>query len=288
MTRRYPRHVRVEIDTAATITKIEELFIRFDLRLDGSDVPPDGIIDVLNLADGTETRFRKRGENIRLWAGYGPDPPMIFNGAIRRVERKREGMDRVTRFYVGGAVNEIGKGGGSIFTRTYAKVTLRQILTDIVGVMQDVTIGALNIIPLGIELEDVAHDGPAKHYLSARLKPFGFEWYEDSGVIKFRKIPAAGQAGAAGPAGTPPSIVISEETGMIGSPTLTDEGVRVTTLLDHRLKPAVAFKIESDYVLAYERGVEVSTDTYTAVMVGHHGDNWTGPFYTDVDGKPIS
>lgn len=293
MTRRYLRTVRVELTDQFSTIVIEDLLIRFDIRLDGTDTPPSGQIDILNPADSTETRIRERATKFKLFAGYLYTPPsLLMEGEIRRVERLREGLDRVTRIYLGGAIEAITT---ATFTKSYTKVTLREIVTDLVAEMDGVVLGALNAIPHNIELEDLSHDGPAKYYLSARLKPFGFEWYEDNGVIKFRKIPTQAQAGQPGgtgagttPAATPapPSIIISEETGMIGSPTITDEGVRVTTLLDNRLAPGVRFKVESDYLIAYERGVEVSTDTFVAAMVGHYGDNWTGSFYTDVDGRP--
>lgn len=286
MTVRFLRTVRLAVGDAGEETIIDDLMIRFDIRYEATGTPAAGHIDVLNLHASTETRIRERGTRVRLWAGYGDDPPLIADGDVRRVERMRSEQDRVTRIHFGGNVRRLS---GPIFRRTYeGVVAIRRIVTDIVAAMPGLELGPLDPIPAEATEEDVAHDGPARFYLTVRLRPIGVEWYEQDGVIRFSRGGMSADDRQGGD-----TVIISERSGMIGTPTTTDDGVRVRTLLDPRIRIDTRFRIESSVLDAgaagaavSERAEEVRLGEWKAIAVKHAGDNREGSFETEAEGRP--
>lgn len=278
MTRRYLRTVRAAIGDTDAETRIEQLLIRFEIRHEATDTPASGTIDFFNLADATETRIRDRGEQIRLWAGYGDDPPLIAAGDVRRVERMRADQDRITRVHFGG---HVALQTSATFQRAYeGTVTVREIVTDIVAAM-GLELGPLDAIPEDATVEDVTHGGGARFWLTQRLRPLGVEWYEESGVIRFTR-----QATSVDDRRGDDTVVVSETTGMVGTPTTTDDGVRVRTLLDARITLDTRFRIVT--AVTGERATEISAGEFKAVTVTHAGDNRDGNFHTEIEGRPVA
>ena len=76
--------------------------------------------------------------------------------------------------------------------------------------------------------------------------------------------------------------LISPETGMIDTPTITDNGCRVSTLLNPEIRPNHRVKIESSVIeMNAENGVyRVSECTFS-------GDNRDGEFRVDVTGESV-
>ena len=265
MARRFLRNVRVVVAD----TTFENLMIRFSLRREASATPAEGSIDIFNLGAASEQRVRERGEEIRLEAGYGGSFAVIFSGDVRRVERHREDLDRITRIHVGG---HVARQVVSIFMRSYeGDVAVRTIVADAVAAMGFES-GPLDAIPVVAVETDFRWNGPTGPLLSKLLSPWGVQWFEEDGVVRFTAQGASGDDRLRG-------VLISEGTGMIGTPTVTDEGLRVETQLDARLRLDTRFRVES-VVLTDDR-------VYKVVQVVHRGDNREGQFSTSVEGRPV-
>jgi len=175
----------------------------------------------------------------------------------------------VIRF--GGSVKKTTE---AVFAASYESPTaVRQIAEDIIGSMDGLSVGNLDAIPPDARLENRSFALPATTALTGLLLPYGLTWYEQAGEIDVfeRGIPHLQTA----------MIAISQDTGMVGTPTITDEGIRVRTLLDHRIRVDGKFSVESEYY------TEVSGTVYQVVSVEHHGDNRVGGWYTDVEGRPV-
>ena len=133
--RRFLRRVRVTIGEDLDAIQIENLFIRFRLKREATPTPAEGEIDIFNLNESNETRIRERAVRVALEAGYqGARIETIFDGSIRRVERQRQGLDRITRVHVGGKTSRAEtplSERRSVFTHTYqGTIGVREIIAD--------------------------------------------------------------------------------------------------------------------------------------------------------------
>ena len=269
MTERYLRSVAVSVGDGNTAIKITDLLISFRIRREASSTPAEGHVDIYNLTEIHEKRIKERGEKIRLEAGYADQLNLVFDGDVRRVERQRHELDRVTRIYVGGNVFAQTV---SIFVRSYeGEVSVRDIVRDGVETLE-LELGPIDLIPADAVETDFRYNGSTRVLLSQRLEPLGMEWYEDNGVVRFSRIGMTADD-------RPQGVTVSERTGMIGTPTITDDGIRVATLLDSRLRIDTRLQVESEFIEPGEQ--------WKIVSVEHSGDNREGKFISIVEARPL-
>ena len=276
---RYLRDIRVTIGDDVAI---QELYQRFKIRKESTGTPAEGVIDIYNLSEENETRIKERGKPIKLEAGYADSGlEHVFSGTIRRVERQRLGLDRVTRIHVGGelsvkAVSDTR--ARAVFIKSYeGEVTARTIASDAIQTL-GLTVGSLDAIPEDAVEVDFQFSGDARIFLNEFLRPYGLHWYIENGEVKlsaYRK-PADDR---------PVGVTVSEGTGMIGTPTITDDGVRIKTLLDPRLSLGSTVQVQSD-VLGSQEG-ELHNSSWKVIELTHAGDNREGTFETVVEGRPL-
>ena len=267
---------------------IEDLFIRFKVKREANPTPAEGVIDIYNLNQSNETRIRERAVRVLLEAGYGDTLETIFDGVIRRVERVRADRDRITRVHVGGRT-AIGAPRRSTFLRTYeGDIAVRDIVRDGVATL-GLELGDVSLIPEDAAETDFTYNGSTQLMLSERLRPLGIEWYEDSGVVRFSRFRTSSDDRTSG-------VVVSERTGMIGSPTVTDDGVRVAMLLDARMRLDTRIRIETQASVVdrgasadavNERAQELLGGVWKVIEVLHAGDNRDGEYRTTVEGRPV-
>ena len=268
MARRYLRVVRAIVAEV----RIENLLIRFRLHREATATPAAGTVDIYNLNDMSETRIRERGQQVQLEAGYVGQVDQIFDGRVRRIERQRENLDRITRIHVGGSASV--ETTRSVFVRSYeGSIAVRDLVRD--GVEElDLTLGPIDLIPESAVEVDFTYTGPTRLMLTERLRPLGLEWYEDDGgVVRISRIQQTADD-------RPDGVVISEQTGMIGTPTVTDDGLRVQSVLDARLRLDTRVRVVS-------KVAEVDDRAWKVVDVEHAGDNRDGEFVSTVELRPL-
>lgn len=267
----YLRDLRLTVDGAAVSAEISGLYVKFRVRWEASGTPATGDIEVYNLSEGSENRIRDRGKSVELFGGYqGGSLESIAQGDVRRVSRKRVGLDRVAVIRFGGNIDKTQR---TVFSRAYqGRVSVRQVVRDVVADMDGIEVGDLRAIPAGAALENRSFALPSRTVLTGLLAPLDLAWYEEGGEIS---VIARGQS-----KDDRYDIIISEQSGMVGTPTITDDGVRVRTLLDHRIRMDTRFRVESEYG-------EASGVDYHVVSYEHSGDNRSGGWFTDIEGRPL-
>ena len=300
MARRFLRRVRVNVGDDAQRFVIEDLLIRFDIRRQTTATPASGYVEIWNLSDRSETRIRARGETVLLEAGYGDRLEAIFLGDVRRIRREstetdrrpewspveisRQGQDRITRIYVGGAVS---KQAAAVFSRTYeGQVAVRTIVIDMIAAL-GLDVGDLSLIPDDTKTNFRYNGGLVGIALERLIEPYGIRWYEEGGRANFTRTGQSGDDRRDG-------IRISERTGLIGVPTRTDDGLRLRTLLDHRLRLDKIVRVESSVLSegaegspTNERAAEYTGSHWKIVEVRHAGNNRANEFYTEIDLRPL-
>ena len=287
MPEQFLREVRVQVGDAAERLTVEDLLIRFRVQKYANGTPAEGEIDIYNLADASETRVQERGKAVVLFAGYDGRLEEVFRGDVRRVERFREKYDRITRIHVGGAVQNRTV---AIFRRAYeGETAVRTIVQDAVAEL-GLDIGPLTLIPADATKTNFRYNGGSISLLLDRLlEPYGVSWYEEDGTVRFTRLQASADD-------RPDGVTISENTGLIGTPTRTDDGIRFKTLLDHRLKLDTVVTVQAFAAVlragsggggTNERAAELEGARWKVVEVVHGGDNREGEFYTQVEGRPV-
>ena len=271
---RFIRKIQVAVgDGDGDFIFVEDLFIKFSIHIEATSTPPKGNIEVYNLSPESETQVRERGERIRLWAGYDGQEELhlYFDGSLRRVEQEKRGQDRVTNIHIGG--KDQSKARNRAISISIFKAPLRSVVTQALSQgAPELGVGPLEPIP-DIVLERASFSGPWDVFLDGILKPHKVHWYEDNGVIKFSLLHTLAADLGKG------AILISEQTGMVGTPAVTESGgLKVRTLLDYRIELGGSVEVKSEVLIR-----EKLETPYKVTVLEHHGDNRDGGFFTDME-----
>ena len=100
----------------------------------------------------------------------------------------------------------------------------------------------------------------------------GFFWSVQNGVMEV--IPSDGYIGGI--------VLITPETGMIDTPTITDNGVKVSCLLNPEIRPNRRVRIESGVLEMNAEGGE-----YRVSQCAFTGDNRDGDFKVTIHGEAV-
>ena len=272
--RRFLRSVSVTVGDAQQAVRVEDLLLSFRFRREATSTPADGHVDIYNLTEDNEARIHERAVRVLLEAGYQNTRETLFDARVRRVERQRVNLDRITRIHVGGQTTpgeQAAEPRRAIFMRTYeGTISVRDIVRDGVATL-GLDLGSMDLIPADAVETDFRYNGPTQDMLTHRLRPLGIEWYEDNGLIKFSRFAMS--------ADDRDGVVVSEKTGMIGTPTVTDDGIRVATLLDARMQIDTLIRVDSV--------IETSNRLWKIVELEHSGDNREGIYQTIVEARPV-
>ena len=261
---------------------LDQLHIEFNLVHKAAATPLQGEITIYNLNNDHEDIFRKRGVQIELFAGYiNSRFGRIALCDVRRVDRNhlaaktrtrttsrftKSGLNRLTRLHVGGQVEE--RATSFVDVSHKGVETVRDIIIQIVADgFPNMAVSNPEIIPSNLTEEDYLAGGIAGDVLTALLTKYGFNWYEDSGIIYITKDGEVAEE--------LPTVIISEQTGMVGAPTVTDKGVVVSTLLDHRISLATKVRIETK--------TEEAAGDFKVISLRHRGNNRDGRFVTEIE-----
>lgn len=261
---------------------IKNLAMKFEVKKVSSSKPIEGFVEIINVSDATDTFIKDKGQRIRIVGGYPGRVGLLFDGDVRRVERGRSGVDRITKIELGGNLVKLSN---ARFSRSYSgNVSIKQIIIDAIPSF-GLTSNNLDFLPL-IQKANFAFDGKTSDLLDKLLPINGVNWREDSGIITFSRI---GQADDL--INIP---VISTGSGLIGIPGQTDKGgVKFRSLLDANLDIGKAVKLESDVINLSGGGRDKNVSSgntngfYKIISVNHNGETRGTPFYSDIEGIPI-
>ena len=146
---------------------------------------------------------------------------------------------------------------------------MRSVAADLIA-DTGLSVGSLSAIPDGVTVAGWAFSGHAPDALGSLLRSVGCSFYADGDVVQVRRVGAPSRGDA-------PGFLVTPQTGMVGSPKDTDEGVEVTMLLNPAIEIGSGLRI---------RGANTDGD-FVVVAFGHRGDNWQGRFVTTAETRPL-
>ncbi|MCK5607371.1 hypothetical protein KAR91_36140 [Candidatus Pacearchaeota archaeon] len=263
--RLYKRNIKIVIGQEdGDAISIENLYIQIEIKKNISGKPNEGIVNIFNLAENTENHIQEKGVRIRVFAGHDDRPIMIHDGDIRRVDRDRSGVERITIITLGGNVIKLSQ---AVFNKSYSgQVSVKQIVLDSIP---SFNIDATDIdqIPDDAFLYDFSFTGKTSDLLDKILNPIGVQWFESDNFIKFSANKKALDS----------VVLLTKDTGLIGSASITDKGVKFKSVLNGRILLNEKIKIESTLVNGVTKVIQIL----------HKGDNRDGDFITEGIGTEI-
>ena len=250
---------KICVDVAGLTITEPRIVLEVSREIDSTQV--QGKVDIYNLSKEHAARIRERGGPIVIAAGYPETVAEVFRGVVQRVLHVRENLAHVTRIMLG---DQVRQRLGGVTVRSYeGAVAVRQIAADIADDLS-LPLGPADNIPASATYENFYWTGPADAALSALLASVECHWYEADGVIRINR---AGMVQSDAPV-----INLSPDTGLVGTPQRTDEGLRVKMLLN----PAVVLGCR----INLQSSLDGATGSWKPVAISHHGDNWQGTFLT--------
>lgn len=237
-------------------------------------------IKIWNLNEGHRNAIGKEFDDFTLEAGYMPpgeggNVGIIFKGQLRDVEHTREGPDIITTLSCGDGDKAFRRATTS---KSYPKGTpVKDVVEDIYKDLAKQGIGKGEWkFPDGMKenyQRPYSVCGGCKRELDNIGRSNGFYWSIQNGVMEI--VPGDGYIGG--------EFLISPKTGMIDVPAITDNGVKVSALLNPEIRPGRRVRVESDVL-----GMNGANGVFRVSACQYDGDNRDGAFKVDVQGEKVN
>jgi hypothetical protein len=270
---------------------LSELHFRFSIAQQDVESPNNATIRVYNLNDDTIKKIRGEFSRVVVQAGYEPQFGVIFDGTVKQFRTGRErNVDSYLDILAGDG--DLGYNFGFVNSAVAAGSTSAQRLSAIykdlapLGLTPGVQAAASGgTLPRGKVLFGM---GPA--LLRNETTNIGATWSIQNGKIDI--IPLTGYKRGE-------VVNVNSQTGLIGMPEATSEGIVFRTLLNPRLIPGNVVQIDNKsinqtiqagkYPVAYNQytGIQflasVTDDGYYRLfVVEHSGDTRGQEWYSKI------
>ncbi len=266
-------------------TEISEYRINFKVDKSLVGFPNLANIKIYNAPENVK-KLLKQGDKIELYAGYENNIGLIFKGEVVNINSTYSKPDYILEIYAGDAhkaltsskINKTLKAGATTET------IYNTLVDNLHGVSKGLTEGLKNCISKKRSLlKAIILSGGVKEWLDKISATCGFDYAVDDGVISTVAKNKALNSGN--------PFLVSQTTGMLGSPEQTETGMNVTTLLNHSFKLGHTFKIDSISTklnvgnLMFRKVKKHSNNAlYRINSISHSGDNREGEWKSELVG----
>ncbi len=256
-----------------------ELRVAFNVSKGISGSPNTFEIKIWNLNEGHRNALGKELQQVTLEAGYVPPEGggnlgIIAKGRIRDFQHDREGPDIISTVSCGDGDLAFRK---ATISKTIPKgSTLPEVVDELYKEMEK----------QGIEKGEFKYPenprtfkrpysmcGSCTRELDTLGRGNKFYWSIQNETMEI--IPSDGYLSG--------TILINAQSGMVGPPSITDNGVKVTALLNPEARPNRTMKVQSEVLQMNSQG-----EMYRISQVDFSGDNQEGDFTMDLHGEAIS
>lgn len=287
MTRQWIREFGLSIETSGGTVDVSKLRGRFTVRYATVQSPNSAEIIVTNLSEATAQKINKEGQKVTLTAGYEDGHAIIFSGNI---VQKRVGRENPVDTYLAIVASDGDRAYNyaTVSKTLAAGSTFRDQVDVVLEAMKPHGVTAGYIADLGSKKMPGPRTlfGMARDIMREVATSTGATWTIENGKLDVVK------ANETKPGDT---IVLNSTTGMIGRPVQTFDGIIARMLLNTRVKPNGKIKIDqgsidqasfstvygTDKGNALLAGMLATDGIYKVVVVEHHGDSRSNPWYTE-------
>ncbi|VVD75611.1 hypothetical protein PAQ31011_00854 [Pandoraea aquatica] len=295
MTDQYLRKASLIIgEKAGDALDLSDLRFAFDVKRGDSQTPNSAHIRVFNMSPDTMTRVQKEFKRVVIQAGYKGNYGLIFDGTVVQTRRGRESaLD--TKLEITAADGDAAYNFAVVNTTLAAGSTAQDHFDAVAKSMVRYGVGVgytaglqSNPLPRG-----KAIFGMARNFMRGVARATQTTWSIQDGQIVV--IPETSYM-----PGTIP--VINADTGMLGMPTQTQNGISVKVLLNPNIKIGTLVQLDNAAIQLSEQslarsgakpdakpsgeGVQksrlVSNELYYVAVAEHHGDTQGDNWYTEL------
>ncbi len=254
--RQFGRQIRLWIGNDSESIVIDNLRISFTVEKSLTAEPNAGEINIYNLTRSNQSLLVSKVYNKAiLMVGY-EEPRVIYGGDIIKAVVIRDDLDYIVKLDLGDGQNDIV--GARVNTTLKAGATDEDIAKEAVKAMKGSEEGVIDVpIKKGLPRGKVLV-GNARDVLNKVAKNQKADWSIQDGeviVLPKDKILSDNEG-----------FVLSQDTGMIGSPKKTADGLEVDCLINPALVIGALVRIQS---------IDVSFNgDYKITSLIHEGDNY--------------
>lgn len=286
MAKQWIRKASLIINANKEVLDVSELQFRFETEAYTTTTPKTLQLRLYNPAPKTIKKIIDEGAQIFLSAGYEGSFGSIFQGAIIQI---RSGRENGTDTFLDISASD----GDHEYNNSFVSATVAAGSTAIGRLKTIATSGKLTLNQLpadsGKKLpRGKVFFGLARDHLRPLCATIGADWSITNGVIDVieQRAYRAGDI-----------IKLTSETGMIGQPMQTLEGIAIKALLNPGIEQSVLVQIDNASIQQYQAdlglGAEqrngwippISADgKYKILYCKHKGDTRGQEWYTDMVG----
>lgn len=231
MSQQYIRAVGLITSKGGSGLDLSAMHIQFQVFAPDTDSPPTAVIRVWNLSDDTANQIQKEFDHVSLQAGYvDPGPAMIFDGTI--VQTKKSAQDAIDSYldifasdldelYNYTLVSKTLAAGSTPKDRVNAVIQAAQASGAQTGNIPD-SLGTGGTLPRGKVMF-----GMAREQMNDIARSTNTSWFVENGKVNM--VSSTGYLPG-------DIVVINSQTGMIGVPQQTNDGIEVDCLLNPNIK----------------------------------------------------
>lgn len=258
--------------------KVEDLRIEFDVTKNVSSSQNTATLKIFNMNKANRKKIKEEFDHVKVEAGYQGtlgakgNVGIIFDGQIRDVQHDRDDVDIVTTITCGDGDKAARTGA---ISKTFPAGTKpKDMVEELVKNMPDVSKGEWQgLDDLPAYDRPVVMCGPCSRELDKIGRTHDMFWSVQDGALEI--IPTDGyiQGG---------EVVVSAQTGMLGVPSITDNGVKVDTLLNPQLRINRTVKVKSEVLEMND-----APERYRISGLSFSGCNIDGDFKASIHGERI-
>lgn len=290
-TRQFGRKVSLIIgQDSGEAVDLSELRFRFDVRRGDLQTPNSARIRVYNVSKQTAQRIEREFTRLVLQAGYPGNYGIIFDGTVKQVRRGRESQTD-TYLDITAADGDSAYNFAVVNTTLAAGSTAADHVAAACTAMNPygVSQGYLPELPKNPLPRGKVMFGMAREFMRWTARTTQTVWSIQDGKVIM--VPETSYM----PGEIP---VITSETGMVGLPEQTQNGITIKMLLNPSVKIGRLIQIDNASVQRYEYSLstgqqaqnqrieeqaKLQDDGYYYVMIAeHHGDTRGNEYYTEV------
>lgn len=281
--RQYLRKAKVVFNGGALTVNpggmnLHEMKIEFNVSKGLESSQNTASISIWNLKEAHRNAVGKELDDVVLEAGYlppegGGNVGIIFAGQMRDVEHKRDGPDIITTISCGDGDKAFRR---ATISKTFPAGT--KVETVVEEIFKQMEAEGLkrgewkfpdDMPPFK---RPYSMCGSCAREMDRLGRSRGFYWSSQNGVMEV--VPGDGTIGGV--------VLISPQSGMVDTPTITDNGVKVSALLNPEIRPGRRVRIESDVLeMNAEGGV------YRVSQCTFRGSNRDGDFIVEIHGEAV-
>jgi hypothetical protein len=267
--------------------EITKLRVSFNIVHSLVGYPNMGTFKVYNLKLSNRNLIKDEFTKVFLYAGYDDNTPLIFTGDLINVTHEKIGTDWVTTLFCGDSSKALNN---STINKTLppgstTETILTELVTEMGGVTKGITEGVKDCLS-GKQslLRGLVVAGDIKAWLDKISKSCGFDYSVNNDVLEttVKHKPLTDE----------PEVIIRQDNGMIGSPELTEVGLKVKSLLLPHLKLARRIKIESvsakvniGNLIFRKIPKTLGEGSYRADKITHIGDTHGNEWVTEIEAR---